>query len=314
MNISSIIFCGLILIQIITANMIFTDYVNDYMNKFEEKRLKIVVNYATDAAVQEMKNQSANLGQDYENLSKLNVDPIVAMDTFSTILCKNYGVPLNSTNQQNIMTEYCPVFLVATYDGCYVANKEKINSSGVVNYIFSNKVPYIGVNTDTNGNELIYSYNMSLDYAIKVDNNGNIYKTYDLPINKSKQLNIINSKISDILNENLVKYASTEPKGKIYVPFDTKLIKSTNAVKNTSVIAYIDNFDLCGYGYDLQSFGIGGSEIKQKKVVVGFEIEIDGKFKKYYTYSDTVPDKCNVIEVFNSPEDAAGNGYYFYVK
>lgn len=312
MSFSSIIFAGLMVLQMISMNLLFTDYARDFVNKFEEDRLKIAVNYAVDAAVKEMRVSSANLGQDYESLSKLNVDPMVAMDTFATVIAKNYDVPVNSTNIQSMMLEYVPVFMVATYDGYYISSREEINTSGVKNVLFSPKLPYSEVYKDVDGNEFLYSYNLSLDSAIEVREDGSVYKVENPPLSKEEQSNLINSVITDVLNESLVKYANTDPRGKIFIPSELTTLHATNAIKNTSVFAYIDNFDLSGFGHDLQSFAIGGAEIKQKKVVVAFSLTHGGKEEKFYAYSDRVPDGAVLLETFDSQEDAAEHGYYFY--
>lgn len=302
------------ILQIISMNMLFVDYANDYTNKFEEHRLQIAVNYAVDAATKEMKENSADLGQDYEAIGKLNVDPIVAMDTFSMVIAKNYNVPLNSTNQQSIMLDYCPVFLVATYDGYYLASKQDINDVGVENMIFTPKLPYSDIHTEDDGTVSLYSYNLSFTSALKVDSNGGVYKVSNPPKTRTQQLSLVNDTLSDVLNEALVNNANRDPRGMIFIPPEMTTIHSTNPVRNTTVFAYIDNFDLAGYGMDLQSFGIGGAEIKQKKVVVGFTITVAGKAEKYYTYSDRLPAGVVPIETFDSQEDAAKSGYYYYVS
>lgn len=313
MSLSSILYGGLLILQIITMNMLFTDYAADYTKKFETNRLQIAVNYAVDAATKEMKESSSNLGQDYESISKINVDPTVAMDMFSTILAKNYNVPVNSTNQQALMLDYVPVFMVATYDGYYVMRKEIINSSGIENMLFSPKLPYSQTYREADNSTSIYSYNLSLTAAIKVDANGGVYKVDYPPLSRTEQSDLINSKVSDVLNEYLTKYANDDPRGLVYIPSEMTTIRSTNPIRNTTVFAYIDNFDLAGYGMDLQSFGIGGAEIKQKKVVVGFSMTINGRTERYYAYSDKVPSGVTPIETFDSQEDAAKQGYYYYV-
>lgn len=310
---SSILYGGLLLLQIITMNMLFTDYASDYYNKFEEKRLQIVVNYAVDAATKEMKEDSANLGQDYESIGKLNVDPRVAMDTFATIICKNYNIPVNSTNKQSVMLDYCPVFLVVTYDGYYVMNKVKINDSGVENMIFSPKLPYSALQTEPDNSISMYSYNLSFTSAIKVDANGGVYKIDNPPLSKQEQSNLVNNKVSDVINEKLVRGTDLRLRGGVFIPSEMTTLRSTNPIQNTTVFAYIDNFDLGGYGMSLQSFGIGGAEIKQKKVVVGFELNINGNIEKYYAYSDRLPNGVTPVETFDSQEDAASHGYYYYV-
>jgi hypothetical protein len=306
MSWTALLYSGLLILQIITMNMAFSQYAADIYNKFEEQRLEIAVNYATDAAAEEMRYQSSHLGQDYESIGKINVDPKVAMETFATMLCKNYNVPDSASNRQQIMLDYCPVFVVATYDGYYILNKYKINDSGVENMIFSTKFPY----SEKLGDDII-SYNLSFNYATKLDKDGNLFKTV-VDVNKSKE--IINNKLSDVLNEQLTNNANKDPKGTFFIPSELSNMKSSNPVNNTTVFAYMDNFDLSGYGLDLQSFSIGGSDIKQKKVVVGFRSNLIHGIDLYYTYSDRLPSGVTPLEVFDNPEDAAKKGYYFYVN
>lgn len=313
MHLTSIIFAGLLILQIVVTNMLFSQYTADYHNKFEEKRLQIAVNYAVDGATKEMKRNSANLDQDYESIAKLNVDPMVALDTFSTIMCKNYEIPVNTTNQQSIMLDYCPVFMVATYDGFYTTSRQKINSSGIENVIFSPKLPYIDVHTNKDGTKSIFSYNLTLTSALRFDENGAVYKDYNPPKTRKEQSDIINNTISDVLNEQLLEYAGKDPRGELYIPSEVTTLRSTNPIRNTTVLAYIDNFDMAGYGMDLQSFGIGGAEIKQRKVVVGFSMETNGKTEYFYSYSDRIPVGATPIESFDSQESAAQHGYYYYI-
>lgn len=318
MTIPALILSGLLLLQIVSMNMLFVNYAKDLINKFEERRLQIAVNYAVDAASQEMVNNSANLGQDYESIARLNVDPTVAMDTFATMICKNYSIPVNTTNQQSILTDYCPVFVVATYDGYYVADFHDINVSGVYNYVFGTKMPYSevvevdvgGGNTETR----MYSYNMGFTSAIYVDEYGGVYRDYNPPRSYAEQKDIVNTTISDVLNEQLLKNTPYDLRGEMYIPADFTALRSTNPIDATTVFVYIDEFDLPMFGLDLQSFGIGGSDIENKKVVVGFTLTGEnGVVEKYYAYSDQVPDDANRIETFDSQEDAAAHGYYYYI-
>ena len=317
MDISALLYAGLIILQIITCNMLFSDYVKDYVDKFEEKRLQLAVNYSSEAAALMMKDNSANLEQDYEILARLNVDPIVAMDTFSMLMCKNYEIPISSTNQQQFMLDYCPVFLVASYDGYYIASRQEINSSGVENIVFSPKFPFLDqvTHVNDNGDEInsIFSYNMSLDTALRLDENGDLVKDTDLPVSKRRQLDSINETITDVLNEHLLEYAHSDPRGEIFIPAEVNSIMSTNPIANTSVIAYIDNFDMVGLKTNLQSFGIGGAKIKQKDVVVGFEVNVNGNIEKHYCYSKDMPDWVTPLEIFDSQQQAAEAGYYYHI-
>lgn len=315
MSLSSLMFGGLILLQIISMNLLFTDYAKDYNNRFEEKRLKIVINYATDAAAQEMSSDSIDLGQDYEDVSKFSVEPSIALNTFSSIICKNYDVPISEKNKQEILFEYCPVFVVAAYDGYYVADRYKVEDSGLIQTKLSPKMPYIQTVVDPAGGSTLYSYNLGFKNALKVTPSGDIYKDNNPPMNSNDQKELVNTIISDVLNDQIIKYTN-DPRGEIYIPYDFTTIHSTNPILNTTVLAYIDDFDMSSSSTKLQSFGIGGSEVKVKEPVIGFTIEVGGELQKYYAYSDEVPtgNRVNKVQVFDSKVEAAQSGYYFYIK
>lgn len=317
MHFTSILYAGLLLLQIVTMNMLFSTYARDYRNEFEEKRLQIVVNYATDGAAKEMRDESSHLNQDYVALSRLNVDPKVAMDTFATIFGKNYRLPINNVNIQNLMTEYCPVFMVASYDGYYIADRRIINSSGVQNLIFTPKLPYLDNVPDYAGHSRWYSYNLSGDNAIMVDDHGGIYNVYrergQIPKTKSEILYIINQKLSDALNAKIQEYAATDPKGMIYVPSEMTVVHATNRIEYTTVFAYIDNFDIVSYGNVMQCFGIGASDISLRKVVAAFQKVVDGELHNFYAYSDELPQGVHVIATYATQQEAASHGYYYYM-
>jgi hypothetical protein len=314
MQLSSILYGGLLVLQIITMNMLFSDYASDYHAKFEEKRLQIAVNYAVDAAAKRMRETSDDLGQDYNDLTKFNVDPTIALETFSAILAKNYDVPLNPENMQSVLLDYVPVFMVVTNDGYYVTSRHKVNDFGVENMIFSPKLPYSTTYTEVNGTTSIFSYNLSLTSAIKVDSTGGVFKVDNPPLTTKEQSSLINNRISDVLNEHLIKSSNGDSRGMIYIPSEVTELGSTNTIRDTTVFAYIDNFDLAGYGMDLQSFGIGGANITPKKTVVGFTVGMVPDIQKYYVYSDELPAGATIVELFDSQEAAAQEGYYFYVK
>jgi hypothetical protein len=309
----------------ILVNLLFIGFAVDLGNQFEEQRLQIVVNYATEAAVQEMTANSASLDQDYESISKISVDPYesiskisvdpaVALDTFAVILGKNYNIPLSSINKQSILLDYVPVFMVATYDGYYTTSDVVINSSGVENKIFSPKMPYLYQVTEIDGTTTDYSLNMSLETAIKVDAYGNITKEVGV-IPEELQSSFINEQISDALNAKLVEVASTRARGTFYIPSEATTVGATNAIKSTTVFAYIDNFDLHGKSQDLQSFGVGGSRIKNNDFVAGFLLnDAYGLQQKYYCYSKDLPATAVLVEVFDTPEEAAQSGYYYYIE
>ena len=105
-------------------------------------------------------------------------------------------------------------------------------------------------------------------------------------------------------------------KGKFYIPYAFTSITAANPVEQTTVFAYVKDFDLGVYSKKLKSFSIGGSKLKLNNPVVGFKWFNNGREELGYCYFDDLPKDINIFDKvsFDNSKEAAENGYYYFIK
>lgn len=266
--------------------------------RLDEYILSYAVDYATEGAVEELLSM-AHLGQDYEETSKTNVDPDLALESFLNILCVSYGFPLNGVAAEEIASFYLPVFCVATYDGYYLYTWEQ--EQGKYQYLQgSPKMPY-SYSADgayyalTLGEQ--YSYRLCNGTLLRVDNT-------EYGITNAMVRQVVNSHISDEITFAFQKATGRDSKF-IYLPTDLTTLKKTNPIQGTTVLAFIDGWDYATRK-PISTFSVGGAAVDNARVIAGYR---KGSVK-YYAYTDLVPTSITVIETFSTPTEAAEAGYY----
>ena len=125
-------FIGIVSLVGIFFMMIMMLAFNNYSQKarMETKNVHLTyaVDYATDAAVDALLD-SPDLGMDYGTEGKIELDPNKALDVFVDTFLLNYGLPASAQNRELVRSNYMPVFVVATYDGYYMASLENVKSA-----------------------------------------------------------------------------------------------------------------------------------------------------------------------------------------
>lgn len=310
------------------TNMFFAKTNQELFAELQEEKADIVVNYAVDAAVDEMVQESLDLGMDYADYEYVRVDPETALNMFCTVYLKGTGMTETESNMSLVRSKYIKVFMVAAYDGYYVAEPVAINNKGAYDCVFSMKQPYTYEVDIKEGNNYRYTYlcalNMGYDYcrALKYNKNNtgsgvsieNIRMTKtdrnrNEILSKDGQSRIINAVISDALMETVWKQRGHENLSTIFVPKDMTKIVRTNAVKDITVIAYMSDIPV-GFHKTTETFGIGGTKVTHQRYVIGYKDIHSGQ--KLYTYADKYLDSYGkIIEVFNTEMEAAQAGYYF---
>ena len=279
----------------------FINYYRDNYQSLQELRIDAVVNYAVDAAVEEMVNNSANLEMDYADWAYLVIDPEVALDMFTTTFLMNYNMSPSEDNKAAVRTTYLPMFCVAAYDGYYMAEPTKFNSSGAHDAIFSVKQPYL-----YRENDKVYALNLGL--ADCKEFNGTVLQKITPPISESTQLGVINSCVSDAIMSTVYENQEQFMLSTFYVPSEMTNIVRTNPIQNVTVMAYVSNVD-AGFGKKVDSFGIGGARVTHERFVGAYER--DGQ--KFYTYMTNITNE-DLITTFENPQLAAEAGYQFDLK
>lgn len=291
------------------------DYQKDTWENLQERHLDIAMNYAVDAAVERMTEDSSDLALDYQYFESMNVDPQVALDMYRIILCKNLGYNI-SDNNIDYIDECTALFVVAGYDGYYLAREREVDDLEIggksYKLVWNPKMPYYCKKT-VNGVDYLYALNLGLEDALRWYSDGTnsscdrVFTSGLLTENEQKQ--IISSCISDDMMAALWDVRGSSSRGvskTLLIPSDMSTWTGTNPISSTTVLAYVEGLNL-GPVVSYSSFGIGGSRVVHEEFVLCYNK--DGK--NLYTYADSVPAGVKIIESFTNSRLAAESGYYF---
>lgn len=272
--------------------------------EFNEHNLDVSVNYAVDAAVEEMIQQSTDLKLDYADFEYSAVNPEIALQIYCEVLLQNLGYAVTDENIQMIKTSNTPCFIVACYDGYYVAKPTKINNAGARDLLFSEKKPYSYYDGDT-----LYSLNLGGIDCKKIQN-GYVTKV-NCPLTREECWEIANRQITEdfmkaVAEESL---AQTGLKHEIILPGGLTNVAITNPIKSPSVLAYVNNLWI-GPGDPIESFAVGGAKLTHTDFM-GAYIR-DGQ--KYYCPTRLKPPGVTFIKIYETPELAAQDGYYADIR
>ena len=310
---------GLMLINMSVTHISFTNYALDSREQFEERRLDLMSNNGTDAAALQLRLQTGDLNLDYKNEGAFEVNPLIAKTAFGQVMSSAYDLTDNE-NRDYFVRNYVPLFMVCAYDGYFT-----LENGPEDKVYFSQKYPYTyKKNNDTYLLNLGYNkYDIlkpsgelirSDDNIDDEDEDNNESSSIDLTYNEEKEA--VNNLISDTLNIKLQQIEGLNQKGKFYIPYALTSITAANPVEQTTVFAYVKDFDLGVYSKKLKSFSIGGSKLKLNNPVVGFKWFNNGMEELGYCYFDDLPKDINIFDKvsFDNPKEAAENGYYYFIK
>ena len=289
------------------------NYVNEEQRLFEEYTLAYAVDYATDAAAQELL-ETADIGVDYQDWGRINIDPNTALTTFKTMMLMSYDYPLTDKAFTMIEMGYMPVFCVASYDGYYMYTVEKDEESGY-HLQGSNKIPYGYQDGDT-----YYALNLGMDNCRKLSGGKlTINKLAEEGISSADVLFQVNSQVSDDLAYAYQEYQeNVSPSGHlstIYIPQGLTTMTSVNAIDGPTVISIIDDWDI-NTTHKVDAFSIGGAKLEPQRMVAGYIDKTTGQ--KLYAYADLLPKwsgdddyELDITKLFTDVVSAAQDGYYY---
>jgi len=306
-----IYFIGIFFIAAVTLG--FSNYNIKNREQQEQLRLSYAIDYSVNAAVDALL-ESSELGLDYEASGKILVDPSKALDAFVDTFLFNYSLSVSDANKTLIKAKYMPVFLVATYDGYYLASSgemrsdtnvpENASTNSDIGMIWTPKMPYKYTNAGSS-----YALNFGAQNYLRISG-GAITKGNGFPpglADKTAVIAEINKVIStdiaykiESLNAINANYSNS-----FFIPTALTAISGTNAIEGPSVIALVQNLDLTTIK-PISSFSIGGGKIQQSRFVIGFtEAGV-----KYYAYADQVPLATITDELFPNIYEAAASGFF----
>lgn len=303
MNRFSAVIVPIPIVVFIYMLMTFNQYNLDMSREFSRRVQDVQVNYASDAAVDEMLMYSEDLSMDYNDMDFAKLNPEVGVDTFSTIMVKSKGISLSSDNLTNVRANNIKSVVVAALDGFYLGSPKQFNSSGAYDLVFMNKMPYMykdGVKT--------YTLNMSYKNSLLFSNNSITRVT--APINEKQQRIIISQRITEALMSEVYKQTDNNMMESIYIPPEITALNSTNPIDKITFLCYYED-DFGFYGTNNQSFGIGGSRVTRQRVVGVYNMNYGDGMRPYYIFMDKLPTGYTVNKIYESSEEAARHGYYY---
>lgn len=292
----------------------FVHYSQDLSKAVQERELEVICNYAVDAAVDEMVDGSSDLNMDYDKNGYASVDPEVALDMFVTMFLKAYDMSPSEENIAMVRSKYLPMFCVAAYDGYYIATEQNVYDNDSYDLRFTPKMPYIYEN-----NGKVYALNLEgnnccmVDYSGVTDNNTRLPLDRNCinPLSLDGNLKVINTVVSDSLMNTAYDVMDGNVRGAILIPSVMGDVYSTMPIKGITVFAYVANIPLGWGGESVDTFGIGGAQVKQADYV---GVYTEGG-KKYYQFMNKLVrhnfDRSRIEAYYDSAEEAAKAGYYY---
>lgn len=342
MNTFKSFFIPLIILYWIATTLLFTNYIKDSYNEFARYRSDLIINYAVDAAVDEMVRVSRDLDMDYSKYEYQAVDPQVALDTFISIYLESYRLNDTDNNRARLTAGYLKSFLVATYDGYYVGEQVDITAyardedgnklgvaegssgkeSGAHDVIFSLKKPYtIEIPNKVTGFKDIVSVNLGLEDCLYMeslssdsiaDRKLTRRRVDSVGITENQIREVVSTKISDDFMSSIFKQTS-QIRGRVYIPSSTSVTARTSGINGTTVMAYLSEIPI-GYQQATSAFAVGGAKVDHQRFVALYKYN----GIKYYQYVDLLPENFETMwevdDIVESARLAAERGYHFDMR
>lgn len=314
------------------------------MISLDEFILEKQVNYAADAAVEEILN-TGNLDQDYHNLDKsdptlealdtsaiIAVEPSLAVEEFASMLCANFNMLPTEYNINVVKSKYIRALLVCAYDGVYTYWRQE-SSKGVYDFMGTPKIPYFYTENEGKSNQKQYCINLGYDYGYSDAMKSGDYslKKYSkIEVNKDLQRTAINNQVAELLNWALYQsYSNGTGSGKTYqIPALGSEIQGQQPVNNITVLGVVEG-KATSSATSITAECIGGARVTSADRVIGYKFSkkrvSDGSwvdFNQYFyattsTWEKLGPGLKNMYEwstdsakSFNSVFEAASSGYY----
>lgn len=293
--------------------------------EFDQRQYDLMVNYSSDAAIQEMLANGTHIGTDYATWGEMTIEPELALDVYLTVLIRNLGWSDTEKNRQDLIESSMPFFCVAAYDGYYMYSRQHeeytrtlVNGSVVTDTVYemrwTPKLPY----SETIG-DMYYFYNLGEDQYGTFDSAHNLIK-YDNMLAKSSSgpgsltqaEYIVSKRLTDACNSALYTGLEGNVDAEIYIPSSFSEWSNSNPVKTPTVLTYMSRPDQ-HTAYDVVTFGIGGSKVDSAEFCICYEYN----GQKLYTWADRRDEvvgrtgNSSIQKIVTTPEEAALAGYYF---
>ena len=267
-------------------------------------RLQYAINYCTDDAADAMMDVD-DLGMDYVDWDKADIDPDLAVNEFVDTFLLNYDYIPTKELRDMVKLAYIKSFVVCVYDGYYMYAPQVVNDEGDFDLVASMKQPYVYKNGSKS-----YALNLSNRDSYSFD--GSDIRCVPSPVDKGTCLSIINGQVSTAITQQMDALYSNGWTSKVNLLAGTTKIQSSNAVRNPTVIALLDEIDI-DKGFRQTAFGLAGSAVQHFRPIAGYV----RNGVKYYCYADMLPESITnkgsmyIKDTFASPREAAEAGYNY---
>lgn len=317
-------------VSLLYAAFFLIYWVRIYQNElvaFDEFVLDKQVNYAADAAVEELL-ETGDTDQDYNKGDYMVVEPELAVIEFTSILAEDFNLVPTDYTRQMIQEKYIKTLLVCTWDGVYAYWYQPKNSTNEYGFVGTPKIPYFYTDEDTG---VQYCLNLGLEKAYcdtgySGDYKLNKYETITPPIPKDIQLTAINNQVASILNYTLIQAYGGNNRTAYEIPALASDVSGAQPVDRITVIGVIEG-QAESASTVITAECIGGAQIIQADPVIGVKLRFNGgTVANVYAYSSWwkthgCPVGCSFADgassitetntqYFDTPFEAAEHGYY----
>lgn len=307
-------------------------WIRIYQNElvaFDEFVLDKQVNYAADAAVEELL-LTGDTDQDYNKGDYMVVDPELAVTEFTSILTEDFDMVPTDFTRKLIQEQYIKTLLICSWDGVYAYWYQPINDTNEYGFVGTPKIPYFY--TDKTGRQ--WCLNLGLEKAYSDNGNASNYKLnqYELingEIPEDIQLTAINNQVASILNYTLIQSYTGNNRTAYEIPALASEVKGSQPVDQITVIGVVEG-RATSTASVITAECIGGAQVTAADPIIGVKIRYtSGTVAKVYAYSSwwkthnplsspliagyadgATSLTTTSTEYFDTPFEAAQNGYY----
>ena len=294
-------------IALLYAALFMIYWVHIYQNElvaFDEFVLDKQVNYAADAAVEELL-MTGDTDQDYNKGDYMVVEPELAVIEFTSILAEDFNLVPTDYTRQMIQEKYIKTLLVCTWDGIYAYWYQPKNDTNEYGFIGTPKIPYFY--TDKSGKQ--YCLNLGLEKAYSDSGFGGTYKLNPYEelapmIPKDIQLTAINNQVAELLNYTLIQAYSGNNRTAYEIPALASEVSGAQPVDKITVIGVVEG-QAESSSTVITAECIGGAQVVAADPIIGVNMVYDNGMKaKLYAYSSYW--KSHIGDVFQSGNPYAG--------
>lgn len=304
------------LITIVFFLLYFIYFWQEERVAYEDFTLQKKVNYAADAAVDEMLF-TGDLGTDYATTYK-NVQPDLGVQEFEIVLLESLGMPTTEKNRDWLEQHYLKSVVICAYDGLYVYD-EREYETGKYDFVYTPKIPYFYQHSD--GTNYTLNFGLKEGYSDSWDGtNYRVNSIGDLPndITYDQKMTAINNQVSWYLQESIARAYGGDvgdyAQKSVRLPAVGSEISSGQPIKNISFIGVVETDNSSKKTPNL-CMGIGGARITETDQIIGLTI---GGVKYYCPQSKAqlhglATDSGTNIVMFTDEYDAAMHDYNCYL-